>query len=115
MEVGMKYLLRIIGAIALALAAPLAGASFHTFVLEQLYSNADGTVQFIVLHEAFGAGGEQFLQGHQLTVSHNGALKTLTFDHALANGSTAGKRALIATQGFAALGVVTPDYVVPNG
>jgi hypothetical protein len=111
----MRSPLRIAGALALALAAPLAGASFHTFVVDELYSNADGTVQFIVLHEAFGAGGQQFLQGHQLTVSHNGSVKTMTFDHDLANGSTAGKRALIATQGFAALGVVTPDYVVPNG
>lgn len=30
-------------------------------------------------------------------------------------GSTTYKSMLIGTQGFAALGVVTPDYVVPNG
>ena len=28
---------------------------------------------------------------------------------------TANKRVLIATQGFEALGLVTPDYVIPNG
>ncbi len=28
---------------------------------------------------------------------------------------TANKRVLIATQGFAALGLITPDFVVPNG
>ena len=26
-------------------------ASFHTYQIEQLYSNASGTVQFVVLHE----------------------------------------------------------------
>jgi hypothetical protein len=30
-------------------------------------------------------------------------------------GDTSGRRVLFATQGFAALGIVTPDYVVPNG
>src|SRR5439155_10606362 len=30
-------------------------------------------------------------------------------------GDTTGRRMLIGTQGFAALGIVTPDYVVPNG
>jgi hypothetical protein len=28
---------------------------------------------------------------------------------------TANKRVLIATQGFEALGLVAPDYVIPNG
>ena len=31
------------------------------------------------------------------------------------SSATAGRRVLIATQGFAALGLVTPDYVVANG
>jgi hypothetical protein len=30
-------------------------------------------------------------------------------------GETTGARMLIATEGFAALGIVAPDYVVPNG
>ena len=33
----------------------------------------------------------------------------------LASSSTAGRRVLIATPGFAALGLVTPDYTIPNG
>ena len=36
-------------------------ASFHTFRIEQIYSNADGTVQFVVLRESAGANGENLL------------------------------------------------------
>jgi hypothetical protein len=38
-----------------------------------------------------------------------------TFPTGLPSSGTANKRVLVATQGFAALGLVTPDYVVPNG
>jgi hypothetical protein len=110
----MRRLL-MLAATVLTLFAPLARASFHLFQIESLYSNADGTVQYVVLHEFTGANGENFLGGHPLTVTHAGVVKTFTFDHDLPSTSTAGKRALVATQGFAALGLVVPDYVVPNG
>src|SRR3954470_20435013 len=102
MEDCMRTVFKWIAAAALALAAPLAIASFHTFQIDQIYSNADGTVQFVVLHEAFGSPSEQFLQGHQLTVTKAGITKTITFDHNLAMVSTAGRYVLIATPGFAA-------------
>jgi hypothetical protein len=37
------------------------------------------------------------------------------FPNNLSSSTTAGRRVLIATQGFALLGIVTPDFVVPNG
>jgi hypothetical protein len=111
----MNSVVRWLVAGGLALAAPLAGASFHLFQINQIYSNADGTVQFVVLREGFGANGENFLMGHQLTVTHLGAMKTYTFDHNLPSSSTANRSALIGTVGFNALGIVAPDYVVPNG
>jgi hypothetical protein len=101
-------------AAVLVLAAPLARASFHLFQIESLYSNADGTVQYVVLHEHTGSNGENLLGGHPLTVTHGNVTKTFTFDHDLPV-NTAGKRALVATQHFAALGLVTPDYVMPDG
>ena len=110
----MKSLLRIVGAVLSALVAPLAGASFHTFQIDSLYSNADGTVQFVVLHESAGFGGQQFLQGHQLMIQHGASVKSFPFDHDLPSSGTSGRFVLIASQGFAALGVVTPDYVMPN-
>jgi hypothetical protein len=37
---------------AMAMIATAASASFHGFVIDQVYSSADGTVQFVVLREA---------------------------------------------------------------
>ena len=111
-----RHLFRFIAVFAAAFAfAGGASASFHDFRIEQIFSNADGTVQFVVLHESFGANGEQFLSGHQLKATHAGVTNTFTFPHDLPSSATAGRRALIATHGFAALGIVTPDYEIPNG
>jgi hypothetical protein len=109
-------LFRFIAVFAAAFAfAQGAGAAFHLFKIEQIFSNADGTVQFVVLHESFGANGEQFLSNHQLKATHAGVTNSFTFLNNLPSSATAGRRVLIATQGFAALGIVAPDYVMPNG
>ena len=100
---------------ALSLAPAIAAATFHTFVIDQVYSNATGTIQFVVLREASNANGQQFLAGHELTASRGGESRTFEFAGNLPSNATAGRRALIATEGFAALGIVTPDYVIPNG
>ena len=92
-----------------------ANASFHTFQVDELYTNADGTVQFIELHEAFDADNEQFLSGHIITVKQGPTTHSFTFPNDLPNGNTAGAHVLIATPGFAQLGIVTPDYIVPAG
>ncbi|MEO8674487.1 MAG: hypothetical protein ABI569_02850 [Casimicrobiaceae bacterium] len=102
----------------LAAAFALAGggraeASFHTLVIDELYSSPDGMVQFVELHEAFGFNGQNFLLGHALTSSQGATTRTYSFPANLPNASTAGKRALIATPAFASLNIVTPDYIVP--
>ncbi|PWT87374.1 MAG: hypothetical protein C5B56_10500, partial [Proteobacteria bacterium] len=109
----------------LALLAGPAQATFHTYQIEEIFSNADGTVQFVVLHEVAGANGQNFFTGHTLTSSSGGAVNSYTFPNDLGGGmesgygmfggQTAFTRVLIATQGFAALGIVKPDYVIPNG
>lgn len=125
-EGSMKDLLRWLMIPVLSLATTVALAEFHTFQIEQMYSNADGSVQFVVLHESQGMNGENFLAGQVLTSTHLGVTKTYVFPNNLPGGAcgvygdcsaapTANKRVLIATQGFAALGLVTPDYVIPNG
>jgi len=99
----MKPLWTIVCAAALAVACGRAHASFHTFQIEQIYSNADGTIQYVMLHEVFGLDSQEFLTGHALTSTHAGVTKTFTFPNDLPRGATAGKRFLIATRGFAAL------------
>jgi hypothetical protein len=106
------------------LAATAAMATYHAFQIDEVYSNADGTVQYVVLHEAFGMDGQNLLMGHTLTSTHGSDVKTFSFPDDLPGSEcgyygcmaspTAGKRVLIATQGFAALGVLTPDYILPN-
>jgi len=107
----VKYLL---AACAFAFMAP-ALATFHTFIIEQIYSNADGTVQYVVLREASGFNGEQFFAGQPFTITHAGVTKAFTFPGNLPSGATAGRRVLIGTQGLVELGFITPDYVIPNG
>ena len=111
--------------LAAALFAPLGHAEYHTFVIEQLFSNADGSVQFVVLHESMGMNGENMLGGHTITATQGMNTNNFAFPDNLPGGEcgyyvcmaapTANRRVLIATTGFAALQVVQPDYVVPNG
>ena len=97
----------------LAAAASVASAAFHLFKVDQLYSNADGTVQFIVLKNQL-FDGENFWQGRRITSLAPGVSNSFTFPSNLPDGFTSGKRVLVATQGFAALGLIAPDYVIPN-
>ncbi len=112
----MNVLSRWLAVVALALGAPLAHATFHTFRIDQLYSNADGTVQFVVLVEAAGSDGQNLWAGRSLrATSAQGAVQQITFPSNLPSASTAGRRVLVATAGFAALGIVAPDYTIPAG
>lgn len=90
-----------------------ANANFHLFQISKLYSNADGTVQFIELSAL--SGGQQFISGHTITSAHSGdTTRSFTFPSNLP-GDTSSHSFLIGTQGFATLNVVTPDFIVPNG
>jgi hypothetical protein len=111
-EATMKRLLSVCLATLLALSASVASAAFHLFEIEQVYSNADGTVQYVML--TTGANGEGFWSGHTLTSTGPGPQKVFKFPNDLPT-NTQGHHVLVATQGFAALGLVTPDYVIPDG
>jgi hypothetical protein len=114
MEVIMLRTLRTCTLTILLLATSAALANFHTFRIEQLYSNADGTVQFVVMRESAGDNGEHLWSGQMLTSSGAGN-QSITFMSNLPSSSTAGKRVLVATPAFAALGLVTPNYTIPSG
>lgn len=109
-------------------------SSFHLWQIRELYSNTSGTVQFIELTAL--AGGQQFIGGRTVTSAQAGLTRSFMFptdlpgDTATVIGDDGGyggcgaygtmcvttyKSFLIGTQGFAALNVVQPDYVVPNG
>jgi hypothetical protein len=48
------------------LIAASATASFHPFSIEQIYSNADGTVQYVVMREMLGSADGQRMVGAHL-------------------------------------------------
>jgi Repeat of unknown function (DUF5648) len=95
-------------------AASLARADFATFVIDELYSNADGSVQYVVLHEAQGTNGANLLTGHTLSATHAGVTKEFTFPTDLPSATTANRRVLIGSNGFAALRAIAPDYQMPD-
>ena len=71
-----------------AIAAPVP-ASFHTFRIEQVFSNADGSVQYVVLREAASTNGEHLWIGQTLrTTNAAGESKQFSFPGNLASSST---------------------------
>jgi hypothetical protein len=103
-------------AFALLTLAPQAKAIFHTFAIVELFSTADGSVQFVELKEQIGASGQHQFAGVTLTsTSADGTItRTFTFPSNLPSTATGGKSVLIATTGFGSLaGAVTPDYTLP--
>jgi hypothetical protein len=107
--------------VLLLLAFPAQGAfaAFHLWDITEVYSNADGSVQFIEFFTTTNSQDELF--GHDVTTNAN----TFTIPHDLGtadpignpNGggdnATANRFFLIATPGFAAIpGAPEPDYVL---
>jgi hypothetical protein len=98
--------------IALVLGGLPARASFHLFSMNELYTNGDGSVQFMEMTALTGA--QEFVAGHTLVATSGATTHTFQVPANLP-GDTSGRKVLFATQGFADLGLVTPDYIVPNG
>jgi hypothetical protein len=95
------------------LVSSVALAAFHLFTIEQVYSNADGTIQFVVVTSPLN--GENFWSlGASLSSTDSSGTRKVSFTRDLPSSNTAGKRALIATQSFADLGIVAPDFIIPD-
>jgi hypothetical protein len=90
--------------------SPAPAPASHLWIVNELFSNVDGTIQFIELHECCGSATETQLSGKNVfSQSHS-----YTFSSNL-TGNTAHRYLLLATAGFAALsGAPTPDYIIPD-
>jgi len=88
-----------------------AHAAFHLYDIREIYSNADGSVQFVELFTA--TNGQQSLDGHTVVASQGGNTNTFAF---VGSGPTpTGNRPLLlATSGFAAACGITPDYILAD-
>ncbi|HVF64737.1 MAG TPA: sialidase family protein [Casimicrobiaceae bacterium] len=98
----------------LVLLANVVHAQSPTYVIDQVYSNADGSVQFVVLRESTGQSGQHLFSGRQLTVSGRHGTRSFTFPRELPSTATANTRILVASVGFQSLGLIAPDYVFPD-
>lgn len=99
----------LIGATIALLFSTRALALFHFADIVEIYSNADGTIQFIEMRMT--SNSQNLLTGHDFT--SNG--KTFPIPTNLSSTATLNKNWLMATSGFAALpGAVTPDYIIPD-
>ena len=87
-----------------------ARAGHHSWDITEIFSNGDGSVQFVEMD--CPSNGEAGLGPFTLTAGAN----TFNFVTNLPSSSTANTWVLIATAAFAALpGAPTPDYVIPAG
>ena len=104
--------LAILVALVVAGAVPRRAAAFgHLWEITEVYSNADGSVQFIELFSE--APTETFVTGTFLRSEGN----DLRFDFPTdLSGSTLNRYLLVATAAFAGQpGAVAPDFVMPDG
>ncbi|MGH9797338.1 MAG: hypothetical protein ACRD5D_04165, partial [Candidatus Polarisedimenticolia bacterium] len=90
-----------------------AAAGVHLWRVKEIFSNADGTVQFIEIATCCGSTGENFLAGHVVRSTATG--RSFTFP-ANVVGSTLNKHVLLATSAFDALpGGPAPDHIIADG
>lgn len=97
-----------------------ARAAAPSFQIDQVYSNADGSVQYVILRETAGQNAQNAFKGLTLTATSGGRVSTFTFPTDLPSATTARKSVLIATTGYVVLAATqqefaaaAPDYVVP--
>ena len=99
-------------AIAILVMAAPSMAGSHLWIINEVFSNADGTIQFIEMKECCGADGETFLQNKW--VDSDATTSQYIFSTNLV-GPTGNKHLLLATAGFAALpGAPTPDHIISD-
>jgi len=100
--------------VVLSIGAQQASAAFHLIDINEVYSNADGTVQYVEL-VALSSSQTQLQLTRLVVRSADGSTVTIVLDLAEAFPSLGlGGTVLIATDGFEAAAGFAPDYVIPN-
>jgi hypothetical protein len=86
------------------------GQASRGWKVDQVYSNANGSIQFIVLSKT----EEQKCSGLSVFSIHDGVENGVAWTF-FPRGSVSADRLLIATEGFYSLGIVSPDATVGDG
>src|SRR5947208_11924927 len=98
---------------AVFLSSNVARASYHLWDVNEVYSSADGTVQFIELRAL--AGGQQNLGSFSATIrsTNSSGINVFTFPTNLP-GDTTSKTCILGTSNLTSVpGGVVPCYIVP--
>lgn len=96
-------------------AAASAFAGGHTWLMNEIFSNASGTIQFIELRESLGGANETAVTGHVISTT-TPPVHSYTMPGPNVTPPTGFKTLLFATPACAALpGFPTPNYVLPAG
>src|SRR2546430_6353726 len=109
------------GAIAVLLGLTLATIAncqpVDTWFVKEIYSNADGSVQFIVFGFDYGSSFPPPLTGQTLVASNGSTDRAfmVPYNAPLSCDENNGCVFLVGTQGFADLNLVRTDFLVPNG
>ncbi|PCJ22844.1 MAG: hypothetical protein COA96_13210 [SAR86 cluster bacterium] len=99
--------------IAVSIYMGLAVADFHLWQLSEIFTNAEGDIQYVELQTS--ATGQNNLAGQSLVSSNGfGQQNTFTFSQSL-TGETQGKKLLIATASFVQLTGLSADYILDEG
>ncbi|MEE9128687.1 MAG: hypothetical protein V3T84_01620 [Phycisphaerales bacterium] len=95
------------------LAGSPAMAASHSWRINEIFSNADGTIQFIEMKECCGFDNETGLLNKWV---RSKTTRNMFIFPANLVGPTGHKHLLLATAAFATLpGAPTPDYIIPAG
>src|SRR6266404_488203 len=108
-----KLISKLAATVALSLSLSGVAHAFNPFTwsVNEIYSNADGSVQFIML---FTATRGDPPPGGQTLVASNGT-ETHSFTFPLFSDYPKVPAILVGTQSFANLKLVAPDFIVPDG
>ncbi len=97
--------------VLIALGTATAHAASHSWRVNELFSNADGTIQFVELRECCGFTTEHGLGGKNV---RSDATTLAYIFPANVTGDTSNEHILLATAAFAALpGAPTPNHIIP--
>src|SRR5687768_14308332 len=112
MQTTRVAILSIAGSCGLGLCATSQAAS-HLWRFQEVFSNADGSIQFIEMKECCGAPNETFLD-NKWVKSTLVNVNYIFQNNLPCTNCTANKHLLLATQAFADLpGAPTPDFIIP--
>ena len=100
----------VVAAVAAWVASGAALAALPSFQIVEVFSSADGAIQFIQLREAAGQNGQHALAGKSLTVTRAGRVRTFTFPADLPHPNTANRAVLLASEGYVAVPFNYPEY-----